>query len=68
MKRVCNYFVGIAREVMKDMMELDPGGVEEMWTGGHLECDRERLIESWNNNLTSNFNLKRSDTAGFIDL
>jgi len=61
MKRVCNYFVGIAREVMKDMMELDPGGVEEMWTGGHLECDRERLIESWNNNLTSNFNLKRSE-------
>jgi hypothetical protein len=68
-KRVCNYFVGIAHEAMKDMMEFDPQkNVKEMWIGGHLECDRETLINLWNDTLSKFFEEKRFDSAEFLGL
>jgi hypothetical protein len=68
-KRVCNHFVGIAHEAMQDMMKFDPQkNMKEMWIGGHLECDRETLIELWNDTLSKIFLQKRSDSVGFIDL
>jgi len=66
-KRVCNHFVGIAREVMEDMMEFNPQkDVKEMWIGGHLECDRETLINLWNETLSETFDLKRCDSFVFL--
>jgi len=66
-KRVCNHFVGIAREVMEDMMGFDPQkNVKEMWIGGHLECDRETLIKLWNDTLSKTFHQKRCDSFVFL--
>ncbi|CAM6021217.1 unnamed protein product [Sphagnum balticum] len=67
-KRVCNYFVGIAHEALEDMINHHPQkNVKDMWIGGHLECDRETLIKSWNDTLSTIFTWKRYG-VGYIDL
>ncbi len=59
-KRVCNYFVSIAHLAMDDIMKLHPQFAKEMWIAGHLECDREPLIDMWKNTLSHVFDIKRS--------
>jgi hypothetical protein len=54
-KRVCNYFVSIAHEAMDDIMKLHPQFAKEMWVAGHLECDREPLIDMWKHTLSDVF-------------
>jgi hypothetical protein len=67
-KRVCNYFVGIAYEAMEDMMKFDPQtNAKGMWIGGHLQCDRETLINLWNV-TSSNIFVEKRYRVGFIVL
>ncbi len=54
-KRVCNYFVSIARVAMDDIMKFHPQFAKEMWIAGHLECDREPLIDMWKHTLSNVF-------------
>ncbi len=54
-KRVCNYFVSIAHLAMDDIMKLHPQFAKEMWIAGHLECDREPLIDMWKDTLSDVF-------------
>jgi hypothetical protein len=54
-KRVCNYFVSIAHVAMDDIMKLHPQFAKEMWIAGHLECDREPLIDMWKDTLSHVF-------------
>jgi hypothetical protein len=51
-KRVCNYFVSIAHVAKDDIMKLHPQFAKEMWIAGHLECDREPLIDMWKDTLS----------------
>jgi hypothetical protein len=59
-KRVCNYFVSIAHVAMDDIMQLHPqfAKAKEMWIAGHLECDREPLIDMWKDTLSDVFSNK----------
>jgi hypothetical protein len=54
-KRVCNYLVSIAHIAMDDIMKLHPQFAKEMWIAGHLECDRELLIDMWKDTLSGLF-------------
>jgi hypothetical protein len=54
-KRVCDYFVNIAHVAMDDIMERNPQFLKEMWIAGHLECDREPLIDMWKVTLSDVF-------------
>ncbi len=68
-RRICNYFVSIARVAMDDIMKLYPQLAEEMWIAGHLECDREQLIDMWKDALSDVFsNQRHCHHFGFLDL
>jgi hypothetical protein len=54
-KRVCNYFVSIAHVAMDHIMKFRPQFAKEMWIAGHLECDREPLIDMWKHTLSHKF-------------
>jgi hypothetical protein len=60
-KRVCNYFVSIAHIAMDDIMNLHPQFAKEMWIAGHLECDREPLIDMWKDTLSDSFSKECDD-------
>jgi hypothetical protein len=60
-KRVCNYYVSIAHVAMDDIMKLHPQFAKEMWIAGHLECERELLIDMWKDTFSVVFGKECDD-------
>ncbi len=50
-KRICSYFVGMARRAIKVMVNLHSQCLKDMWIGGHLKCEQVMLNEKWRETL-----------------